>query len=144
MPIIYATAEDLTSWLTISGATPPANPGGYLRTASMAVTEATETAFYATDSQGLPTDAKTLQAFKDATCAQAAALAAFEVDPTAGGILEGGQVETSVAILSARVTYADNQAAVDGQKQLLEGLVPEARRILRQAGLMLGVPWVVG
>lgn len=144
MPIIYATSDDLTAWLAVSGATPPANPGGYLRTASMAVTEATETAFYATDSSGLPTDAGTLQAFKDATCSQAAALAAFEIDPTAGGILEGGSVESAVQILSARVQYADSAAAVEALQQLLGGLVPEAQRILKQAGLVLGVPWIVG
>lgn len=142
MPIIYADDTALTAWLS---PTPlPTNSAKILRTASMAVTEATETAFYATDSTGVPTDAVTKQAFQDATCAQAAALIAYGVDTDAGGILEGGTVETSVALLSARVTYADNQAAVDGQQQLLNGLVPEAQRILRQAGLVLGVPWVVG
>lgn len=142
MPIIYADSTALAAWLS---PTPlPDNATKILRSASMTITEATETAFYATDSTGVPTDAKTKQAFQDATCAQAAALIAYGIDPDAGGILEGGAIETSVALLSARVTYADNQAAVDGQQQLLNGLVPEAQRILRQAGLVLGVPWVVG
>lgn len=142
MPTIYATADDLATWL---GDTPaPANAVALLRSASMAVTEATETAFYAADSNGLPTDAKTLQAFKDATCIQAAALMAFGVDPNAGGTLEAGAVESSVGILSARVTYADAAAGVDAQQQLLNGLTLDAQRALRQAGIHLGVPWIVG
>jgi hypothetical protein len=144
MPIIYAAPPDLSAWLALSGAQMPEFPGGYLRTASMAVTEATETAFYATDSDGLPTETKTLQAFKDATCAQAAALIAFEIDPTAGGTLEAGGVETSVAIGSARITYADTIAAIEAIQQLLGGLTRDAALILRQAGIQLGIPWIVG
>lgn len=144
MPIIYAAASDLSAWLSLTGTPMPDFPGGYLRTASMAVTEALETAFYATDPNGLPTDAKTLQAFKDATCAQASALIALEIDPAAGGILQGGQIEQAVQILSARVTYADSGAAVEALQQVLGSLVPEAARCLKQAGLVIGVPWIVG
>lgn len=145
MPMIYATKADLAAWLNPDApGDPPANATLLLRTASMAVTEATETAFYAADTNGLPTDAKTLQAFKDATCIQAAALLSFDVDPLAGGTLEAGGVETSVALLSARVTYADAAAAVEAQQQLLGGLTLDAQRVLRQAGIQLGVPWIVG
>jgi hypothetical protein len=144
MPIIYAASADLAEWLSLTGTPMPDYPGGFLRTASMAVTEAMETGFYAVDSTGLPTDAKTLQAFKDATCAQAAALIALEIDPAAGGILQGGQVEQAVQLLSARVQFADSAAAVEGLQQILGGIVPESARCLKQAGLVVGVPWIVG
>lgn len=137
----YASTDDLTAW---TGTTAPANATLLLRTASYAVREATETAYYAADPvTGLPTDTKTLGAFRDATCAQAAALAAADIDPTFGGTLEPG-VQTSIGIGSARITYADAADAVAAKQDLIGGLCLEARRILRQAGIVTGVPWIVG
>ena len=137
----YASTDDLAAWL---GADAPANATLLLRTASYAVREATETAYYAADPvTGLPTATATLAAFRDATCAQAAALHAIDIDPTAGGALEVG-VQTSIGIGSARITYADAAEAVAAKQQILGGLCLEAARILRQANIVLGVPWVVG
>ncbi len=139
--LVYATTTDYAAW---TGTTSPANIAQLLRTASMAVREATEMAFYTVDSTGMPTDAVQLQAFNDATCCQAAALAAFQVDPLAGGTLESGEVESAVGIGTARITYGDAAAAVEAQRALIGGLTPDARRILRNARLMPTSPWVVG
>lgn len=139
--LVYATTADYQAW---TGTTAPANITGLLRAASMAVREATELAFYTVDATGMPTDTVQKQAFNDATCCQAAALAAFGVDPNAGGTLEAGAVETSVGIGTARETFADATAAVQAQQALIGGLTPDAKRILRNARLMLTSPWVVG
>ncbi|MGN6722988.1 MAG: hypothetical protein ACTHJM_10290, partial [Marmoricola sp.] len=70
--LIYATTDDLTVWMAPTA--PPDPAAQYLRTASLAVAEATKTWFYSTDTTGAPTDATIKQAFNDATCAQAAAM----------------------------------------------------------------------
>lgn len=142
MALVYATDADLTAWMAPTAL--PANSAQLLRTASFAVREFTETAYYACDTTGMPTDPVQLQAFKDATCAQAAAMASFQVDPLAGGVLESSLVESAVGIGTAKISYGDAAAAVQGQLQLLNGLVLEAARILRQAGLVVTAPWVVG
>jgi hypothetical protein len=143
MATVYATPTDLTAWMAPTVI--PANATQLLRTASLAIREATETAFYAADpTTGLPTDTVLLQAFNDATCAHAAALYTFSIDPLAGGTLESGVVESSVGIGTARITYADAAAALAAKGELVNGICLEASRILRQAGIVLGVPWIVG
>jgi len=140
---IYATEDNLTAWMTPT--VPPANAAQYLRTASLAVTEATKVWFYTVDNDGIPTDATLKQAFNDATCAQAAAMITFGIDPLAGGVLEAGGVEQSVGIGSGRITYADAALAVQAQAILLGELCREADRILRNAWLQnMTNPWVVG
>ena len=142
MATVYAQPDDLAAWMEADA---PANATRLLRTASLAVREATETAFYAVDSvTGLPTDATLLQAFNDATCSHAAALYTFSIDPLAGGTLESGMVESAVGIGTARITYADATAALEAQGELVNGICLEASRILRQSGIVLGIPWVVG
>lgn len=138
--LIYASSTDLAAW---TGTAAPANAAGLLRSASLAVREGTELCFYATDTTGMPTDATVLQAFNDATCAQAAWLAAVDVDPNRGGVLEEG-VESSAGIASARITYADAPAAAEAKQRALTGLCPDAQRILRNAGLYATAPWIVG
>lgn len=138
--LVYATTDALAAW---TGADAPVNATALLRTASLAVREATELCFYVTDATGMPTDAAILQAFQDATCSQAAALDANDVDPLAGGTLEAG-VHSSDGIGSARITYADAVAAAEAKQRLLGGLCVEAARIIRNAGLYATAPWVVG
>lgn len=140
MPV-YATSDDLSSW---TGAAAPSNAVQLLRTASLAVQEATQTAFYAVDEADAPTDATVIAAFRDATCAQAAAMIAQAVDPLAGGTYSSDGVEQSVGIGTARVQFADAAEAIEAQQQLLQGLCPEAQRILRLAGIQVGVAWVAG
>lgn len=140
--LIYATSTDYQAW---TGGTAPSNIAPILRTASLAVREATEAAFYATDTTGMPTDTTVVQAFNDATCCQAAALIAIGYDPTTGGVVTP-TVKVSKQLGSAHLTYAteDVQAAAEAKQQAITGLVPEAQRILRNAGLLKSVPWVVG
>ena len=138
--LVYASTDDLQTWL---GAAAPANATALLRSASLAVREATELAFYDTDSTGRPTDATILQAFNDATCCQAAWLTTEGVDPNLGGTLEAG-VEASVGIGSARITYADGADAAAAKQRALTGLCPDAQRILRNARLTPTAPWIVG
>ena len=142
MPL-YATPGDLTVWMTPTPT--PTNATVLLRTASYAVREATQTAYYPADPvTGLPTEPVTLAAFRDATCAQAAAYAAFGIDPLTGGGLLGGVVETGAQIGTARLTYGDATTALQSRIALVNGLCLEAHRILRQAGITLQVPWIVG
>lgn len=138
--LIYATSADLTAW---TGSAAPDNADQLLRTASLAVANATRAARYDVDGTGMPTDAKTLQAFKDATCAHAAALAAAKVDPAAGGVL-AANVATSKKVGSASIDYAGAGTATSAKAALLSGLAPEAARILRQAGIAATAPWVSG
>lgn len=137
----YATTDDLAEW--IDGDLPD-NAKAILRTAAYAVREATSTAYYSADQNtGLPLDVTTAAAFRDATCAQAAALIALGIDPLAGGGTEAS-VERSVGIGSARIEYADANDAAQARAQLLGGLCQEASRIIRQSNIVLGRPWVVG
>jgi hypothetical protein len=137
--LVYATAASYAAWT--SGAA-PANIAGLLRTASMAVAEATELCFYAVDGTGMPVDAKILQAFSDATCCQAASLAYIGYNPLSGGVADPS-VATSKAIGSARLTFADaKQLAVDKHESVV-GLCLDARRILQAANLVPSTPWVV-
>lgn len=138
--LVYASTDDLAAWI---GGDAPVNAAGLLRSASLAVREATSLAFYATDSTGLPTDTTLLQAMNDAACCQAAWLNAEGVDPNLGGTLAAG-VETSVGIGSARITYADGAEAAAAKQRALTGLCPDAQRILRNAGLTPTAPWIVG
>lgn len=138
--LIYATTVDLQGW---TGATPPANAEAQLRTASLMVREATMTSYYAVDGTGVPTDATILQAFKDACCAQAAALSAAGIDPLGGGVIKSG-VASQKAVGSARIDYADAAAAAASRAGLVGSLCTEAHRILQEVGIMSGAVWTVG
>jgi hypothetical protein len=139
--LVYATSADLADWMTPTAL--PANAAQLLRTASMTVHEATMTSYYDVDGTGLPTDATTLQAFKDATCAQAAALSLAGIDPLSGGVLKSG-VASQKAVGSARIDYADATAAAASRQALTTDLCTEAHRILQQAGIMLEAVWTIG
>lgn len=144
MAPVYATPADLSAW---TGATAPANATQLLRRASGLVRKATATAFYATDSNGLPTDATTLQAFKDATTAQANFWAVNNIDPAAGGLTQTG-VLSSKRIGSASLTYdvagAGSVTAYQDRVAATSELCEEAVDILQASGLNLINPWVAG
>lgn len=139
MTLVYAASGDLATW---TGTTAPANATQLLRSASLLVREATACDYYATDTTGLPTDTATLQAFNDATCAHAAFWAANGIDPTAGGAKP--RVQSSKGIGTAHIAYADAQQAADAAADSLATLIPESRRILREAGLGSTAAWIVG
>lgn len=139
MTLTYAASTDLAAW---TGTAAPANATQLLRSASLLVRDATACDYYAADPTGLPTDATILQAFKDATCAHAALWAAAGIDPAAGEAK--ARVLSSKGIGTARLTYADAQAAADAAAASLRELCPEGRRILRDAGLASTSAWLVG
>lgn len=136
--LVYATPNDLAVW---TGHATPSNALQLLRSASLAVREATELCFYAVDSDGFPSEYVKLQAFRDATCAQAAFLAANDIDPFAG--LQPG-VESSTKIGTASIVFADADMAAEAKQAALGSIVIEAQRILRDAGVLPTDPWVVG
>jgi hypothetical protein len=139
MVLVYATNADLTAWL--AGAALPANATVLLRSASMLVRSSTVTALYDVDTEGLPSDATVLEAFTDATCAQAAFWAAAGVDPVAGGVsttapvrskkLGSGAVEYDTGVSASVTAFSAKQAAANS-------LCGEAWMILQQAGIVPG------
>lgn len=130
--VTYADATDLATW---TGSTAPDNATQLLRTASLVVRKATITAVYATDSTGAPSGTDEIDAFRDATCAQAAAMAANDVDPLAGQAGTSGAV-ASTSIGSASISFASDTDTATLQRSLLADLCSEAAMILRDAGLL--------
>lgn len=140
--LVYATSSDLQTW---TGTTPPANADQLLRTASMLVRKATMTAYYAVDGDGMPTDPAKRQAFEDATCCHAAAMAAAGIDPLAGGVV----TKTTAAVVAKRIgtahiEYAGAATAAAARAQLAVELAPDAYRILQQAQVIPAAPWTIG
>ncbi|MER7070965.1 hypothetical protein [Terrabacter sp. NPDC000476] len=132
---VYASTDDLADW---TGAVAPDNATALLRTASGLVADATITAWYAADTLGMPTSSPVAEAFKDATCAHAAAMAAAKVDPAAGSAVGvGAAVRKKVG--TAEIEYAGAADAAAAKARLLDTLCPEAVRILRAAGLTSSV-----
>lgn len=136
--LIYATASDLAAW---TGSAAPANSVALLRSASLTVRRGTLSAVYLVDSDGAPTNTDDLDAFRDATCAQAAALAANGIDPAAGPGGDLGMIQ-STSIGSASVTFASDSATAGLRRSLLTDLCPEAAEILSSAGLTGQAPYV--
>lgn len=144
MALIYAAPTDLATW---TNATAPANATQLLRRASSLVRKHTATLFYATDTGGLPTDAVVLQAFKDATCAQAAMWTAAGIDPAGGGVAPITPLR-SKRIGSAALDYdtssTSSVTAYTARTAAALTLCEESVDILQQAGLNLTQPWVTG
>jgi hypothetical protein len=140
----YATAADLATW---TGATAPVNAAQLLRRASALVRKATAVAFYATDTTGLPTDADTLQAFNDATCAQATFWAVNNIDPSGGALTQSG-ILTSKRLGSASLNYdaagSGSVTAWQAKVAATSELCEEAFDILSAAGINLINPWIAG
>lgn len=130
--LLYATETDLIAWVAPDDH--PANARRLLRSASLLVRRATMTAVYATASGGLPSDPDLVTAFRDATCAQAAAWVAQGIDP-AGGAAGTSGVPTSSSIGGGSVSYAVPPAALDARATAASQLCDEALAILTDAGL---------
>lgn len=138
--LVYATDEELTGWL--DGVPLPANSTTLLRSASLLVRAATKATVYAVDAEGLPTDTVLMQAFADATCAQAALWAAAGIDPAGGGVassapvrskkLGSGSVDYDTSVNASVTAFQAKQAAATQ-------LCAEAYLILSQAGLQAGL-----
>lgn len=133
---IYA---DPASWIAWSGKDDaPDGFVGYVRSASRAVRAATALWRYDVDGDSLPVNPDLLDAFRDATCAQISALVALDIDPAAGGTLDGG-FESSVKIGSAQVQYTGAEAVMAARQATVQGLCPEAVGILQNAAQFAGV-----
>lgn len=135
MPLVYATPEQLTTFL---GAPAPANAAKLLRAASALVRSATRTAIYTVTATGIPSDPDVAEAFRDATCAQAEAWITLGIDPTAGPAGVGGTPQSS-SIGGASINYGPRAAAQDQDKaDTLTRLVPDALWYLDSAGVLSG------
>lgn len=133
---IYA---DPASWIAWSGQDEaPDSFVSLVRSASRAVQAATGLWRYTVDGENLPIDANLMDAFRDATCAQISALVALDIDPAAGGTLEGG-FETSVKIGSAQVQYTGAESVMAARQATGQGLCPESIGILQNAAQFAGV-----
>lgn len=133
---VYATTADLAEW---TGTTAPNNAESLLRSASLLVESATETAFYATDADGYPTKASVSTAFKDATTAQAAHWSANGLDPAAGAVKVTSEgAPTQKTIDGASVTYSVSlvEAGREARVAALSTLSPDAHRILDAESLL--------
>lgn len=138
--LVYATPEDLTGapWNVAAD-----NAHRLLRAASALVRTATRSARYATTADGLPTAPDVVEAFRDATCAQAAAWHAAGIDPTTPASASS-RVAQSKSIGSASITYADAAQVAAARHGERDALAPEVALILDAAGLLAWRPVVYG
>lgn len=136
MPLVYATSDDLA---TFTGNPAPDNAARLLKGASALVRTATRAALYDVTSTGLPSDPDIAEAFRDATCAQAAEWIDKGVDP-ASGTAPG--VPQSSGIGGATVNWGAPGGLTP--EQTLHQLVPDALWYLEAAGLLSGTVQVWG
>lgn len=140
--LIYATAQDLAAW---TGDTAPSNADLLLRSASILVRDATKAALYDVDASGKPSDTDVLEAFTDATCAQAAMWDAADIDPAEGGVGVAAPTVTRKSMGGRSVEYSDLSGSVTVQQDRAKAartLCDEALAILASAGLLSGMPAV--
>lgn len=135
---IYATTEELTTWLSPTPA--PADAAGLLRSASGLIRSETKLAVYPVDTEGYATNTGTRAAFKDATCAQVKYWMDHKITPGLGlaGIKPAA---VSKSIGGASITYESGATAA--MVEALGGLAPDAHYILSDAGLLGGQPLVL-
>lgn len=131
---VYATAEEFAAsvWCPLVGAPTGNTLARLLTTASSNIEHLTRNDVYDVDEQGKPTNLATAEAFRDATCAQAAY--AHETGDVSGAGIGMGSM--SIGSLSLGGKRADSQNADDVLAALLS---TEAVNILRNAGLCTGI-----
>ncbi|WP_127572774.1 hypothetical protein [Georgenia faecalis] len=136
----YATPADLATgdWLEDT----PANAARLLRAASTLVANATRTAVYDVDTDGMPTG-RAAEAMRDATCAQAATWVALGIDPAKGRADDGSKTVAAKTIRGASFQYAVYASTAEARQAAATTLTDEAILILRDAGLTATVS-VVG
>lgn len=139
--LTYATVDDLTVW---TGQIAPDNATQLLRSASGLVRRSTVTAIYTAAPSGAPSDPDVAEAFRDATCAQAAFWAVAGIDPAAGQVGAASErLVSASSIGGAAVTYGTAGDVAAAKTAALDELCNEAAFILAEAG-MLGQPWATG
>lgn len=137
--LVYATTGDLSAYPGAPNPL-PANADRLLRRASLMIADQTSGSWYTTDSTGLPTDAATLQALKEACCAQVCTWIALGIDPTAGAAGVKSQAvnkKVGSASVTRTQTAAQQQALLDAVNQLCD----EAVLLLRQQSLLSTRVW---
>jgi hypothetical protein len=127
MARVYATPEQLAAW---TGQPAPTDAGRLLARASEDIDDALLTSVYRTDTAGMPTHPKIVQALADATCAQVEYQLATGDDGT-GAAGRWGSVSIGPVSLSDRRDSTPTANEVD--------LAPRAFRALKRAGLLPGV-----
>ena len=130
--VTFATETDYVNY---TNELAPGNIDVLLRSASRLVQQATRYSVYDTTPSGLPADPDVMSAFRDATCAQAAAWTTLGIDPTAGPAGAAGRVVASSSVGKASVTYAGASDAAETVKMSLVALTPDAAWYLESAGL---------
>ena len=126
--LVYADEADLSTHV----AELPDNADTLLRFASVLVRRATRFDVYDTTPAGMPDDPWVIEAFRDATCVQAAMWAANGVDPAAGSAGVDGGIESS-SIAGGTVKY--DTSHVDAARASIDTLSPMALAVLRAEGL---------
>lgn len=130
---VYATSTDLTEWY---GDEPiPSDADRLLARASELIDELLIAARYKVDDAGMPTDPKTVETLRDATCAQVHYL--DEVGDDTGA----AQQFMSSTLGSATYTRGRASAAIGGSGGRY---APHAATLLRNAGLLPGNAIVSG
>lgn len=142
MALVYATSADYSE--LGYGDLPPDNIDRLLAEASRFVRRATMSDVYSTDVTGLPLDGPTLSAFTEATCCQAAAMAALGINPDAGGSTPASRTVASKSLDGAGIAFANAAAAEADRTAAARQLVPEARAILQDAGYATTRVWSYG
>jgi len=112
---------------------PPVDVDRLLERASELIDDYLRTAYYATDDDDLPTDAKVATALSKATCAQVEYWQAGDEEDDILGPVE------SLALGGMTVKFNSNT----GQREAPRYLAPRAARILREAELLRGQPVVL-
>lgn len=121
----YATLGQLAGYLEVAEGTLPPDASRLLKRASELVQDSTVTAFYRTDSEGNPTEDRTISAFQNAACAQVEFwLAGDEEDDIAG------------PLVSMNVGGQSQQYGSGENRPTPMYLAPRAARFLRLGGLL--------
>lgn len=122
MPV-YAIPADLTD--------PPENAESQIRLASSLVDDATLTAFYTVDAEGLPIDEDIRSRFKAAVVAQVGYWAELGINPALGVAgVSSERVATSKSIAGASISYESGERSSLEKSNALTVLGPEAIAVL--------------
>jgi hypothetical protein len=127
---VYATAADLTAWLSAGTVVP--EPDRLLARASTKVEALLLTAVYDVDSGGAPTDPDVAQALNDATCAQ------VEWWLLTGDEAGAGSQYQSVSI--GKISLSRGYSAAGSATGQSQTVAPRAVELLQLAGLISQSP----
>lgn len=144
VPSALANPADLAAW---TGTAAPANATAILRSCTTLVLKASGGSIYDVDpATGLATDPVVKNALRDATCIQAAAWVALNIDPATGGVAQTSKTARSKKIGSASIDYseAEVKAVTAARAAAYRSLVPEAESFLQQRNLLGTEPWARG